>query len=210
MGDFLVYEHWRPDKGTCFYVGKGKRKRAFSFRRNSRYDRIVAKLERANLKPEVRIVHSVGTDTEASLLEIARIAFWRSNGADLANYTDGGDGCFGRRLSPETRDKIRKKAIGRVQSKESIEKMVASRRGKKLSVETRAKMSVSATAAQKLRFERLQSTKEGRADVRLRMIRISRKGRGTPEYSEQKRQAALAGWARRRSIDLESTKETAR
>ena len=25
---FYVYEHWRPDKNVCFYVGKGKGKRA--------------------------------------------------------------------------------------------------------------------------------------------------------------------------------------
>lgn len=24
---FYVYEHWRPDKGECFYVGKGKKHR---------------------------------------------------------------------------------------------------------------------------------------------------------------------------------------
>lgn len=28
--DYYVYEHWRPDKSACFYVGKGKyQKRAF-------------------------------------------------------------------------------------------------------------------------------------------------------------------------------------
>ena len=28
MGRFYVYEHWRPDRDECFYVGKGKGGRA--------------------------------------------------------------------------------------------------------------------------------------------------------------------------------------
>ena len=28
MTIFYVYEHWRPDKDTCFWVGKGKGDRA--------------------------------------------------------------------------------------------------------------------------------------------------------------------------------------
>lgn len=59
MKKFLVYEHWRPDLGVCFYVGKGKRKRAFSFRRNTRYDRTVRKLERNGLSVEVRIIGEI-------------------------------------------------------------------------------------------------------------------------------------------------------
>jgi hypothetical protein len=26
---FYVYEHWRPDKDVCFYVGKGHGRRAY-------------------------------------------------------------------------------------------------------------------------------------------------------------------------------------
>ena len=32
-GKFYVYEHWRPDRGECFYVGKGHGRRAYDMRR---------------------------------------------------------------------------------------------------------------------------------------------------------------------------------
>lgn len=31
MSIFYVYEHWRPDKDVCFYVGKGSKGRARTF-----------------------------------------------------------------------------------------------------------------------------------------------------------------------------------
>lgn len=194
MKAFLVYEHWRPDRGVCFYVGKGKKKRAHSFQRNSRHDRIVAKLRRLGLEPEVRIVHSVETNDEASTLEIERIAFWRAAGASLANYTNGGDGTPGYRFSAAQREKVRKRATGRILSAETRTKMAASRRGGKRTAETKSKMSASASVAQKARFKRAMATKDGRAEVRQRMIAIARKGRGSPEYSERKRLAVIAGW----------------
>jgi hypothetical protein len=197
---YCVYEHWRPDTQTCFYVGKGKLRRAKTFEaRNDRYRKIVAKLKRLGLKPEIRIVAFGLSDPEAIAAEIARISLRRSEGVDLANYTDGGDGTSGRRHSAETRSKMAAKATGRVLSEETIGKMVASRTGLKKSAETRAKQSASAKVAQRARFEKMKQTKEGRAAFRLRMVRISRKGRHTPEYREQKRQAALVGWAKRRS-----------
>jgi len=30
---YYVYEHWRPDKDICFYVGKGKGSRANSWKK---------------------------------------------------------------------------------------------------------------------------------------------------------------------------------
>lgn len=35
MNNFYVYEHWRPDTGVCFYVGKGKEKRAWDMKRRA-------------------------------------------------------------------------------------------------------------------------------------------------------------------------------
>lgn len=46
------------------------------------------------------------------------------------NLTEGGDGTFGKKLSEETRDKIRQKALGRKLSEETKAKMSESRKGK--------------------------------------------------------------------------------
>jgi phosphopantothenoylcysteine synthetase/decarboxylase len=195
---YVVYEHWRPDTNACFYVGKGKMRRARSFEaRNDRYGKIVAKLKRAGLQPEVRIV-LIDLDSEGALkAEVERIRQRRAEGVDLANYTDGGDGAAGRRHSAATRAKIAAKATGRKMSPETIAKMAAARTGQKRTDDTRAKQSASAKIAQKLRFEKLKQTRAGRRALQLRMTAIAHKGRGTPEYSEQKRQAGLASWRNR-------------
>ena len=56
MREFYVYEHWRPDTGACFYVGKGNGDRAFRVKknRNRHHANIVAKLEKDSLQVEVR------------------------------------------------------------------------------------------------------------------------------------------------------------
>lgn len=47
---FYVYEHWRPDKDICFYVGKGKGRRAnVMYGRGSHHERIQAKLKRLGM-----------------------------------------------------------------------------------------------------------------------------------------------------------------
>lgn len=59
-----VYEHWRPDSGTCFYVGKGRGKRARDNSRNQYHANIVAKLKRLGLRPEARIIASGLSDAD--------------------------------------------------------------------------------------------------------------------------------------------------
>lgn len=50
---FYVYEHWRPDKNVCFYVGKGKRNRAWHMFHRSRWHRsITSKLTALGLALE--------------------------------------------------------------------------------------------------------------------------------------------------------------
>lgn len=44
MSDFYVYEHWRPDLATCFYVGKGKLKRVRDLSRSEHHARIDAEV----------------------------------------------------------------------------------------------------------------------------------------------------------------------
>lgn len=106
---FYVYEHWRPDRAACFWVGKGHGQRAFRFRRNPHYNKIVAKLARLGLSPEVRILSAGLSEEDSFRGERERIAFWRANGTTLANYTDGWEGVSGLVHSEATRAVIRAK-----------------------------------------------------------------------------------------------------
>jgi len=141
---FYVYEHWRPDRDECFYVGKGHGNRANQMRpRNAYHCAIQEKLSRLGTCVEVRVIADGLSEDEAFFIEKSRIAFWRSDGADLANMTDGGEGFTGGRITPEGREKIRKRHLGRVNSPETRKKISLSKKGHLVSEETRAKISAS-------------------------------------------------------------------
>jgi hypothetical protein len=99
---FYVYEHWRPDKDICFWVGKGKETRAYEFKRNRYYNNVVNKLARLGMCVEIRMVAQSLIESEAFTLEKERIAFWRSLGVKLTNKTDGGEGISGFNHSAKT------------------------------------------------------------------------------------------------------------
>lgn len=129
---FYVYEHWRLDRDECFYVGKGRGNRAHRMsRRNKHHQAIVSKVHREGFGVEVRIVASGLDEDEAFRIECERIAFWREAGVDLANYTNGGQGCSGRKLTDEAKAKIGAAHKGKIVSDETKAKFSASRRGKK-------------------------------------------------------------------------------
>ena len=109
---FYVYEHWRPDTGRCFYVGKGKDGRAFRTKknRNKFYLRIAKKLETLGLDVEIKIIASNLSEHHAHAFEVQRIAYWRGHGAPLANLTDGGEGVSGLKHSKETKLKLSEKS----------------------------------------------------------------------------------------------------
>jgi NUMOD3 motif len=113
MTKFYVYEHWRLDRDECFYVGKGQGRRAYAMRRNRNRHHLAiqAKVSREGFGIEVRMVATGLDESEAHALEIERIAFWRSVGIDLANYTSGGEGVTN--PPPEVREKIAAAQRGR-------------------------------------------------------------------------------------------------
>lgn len=96
------------------------------------------------------------SEQEALNLEIKRIAFWRSEGIYLANATSGGDGL--KSPSEEVRQKMRFAAQKRWSNEqtrknhgiltkigmEKSDKKSSGTKGKKLSEETKKKMSISA------------------------------------------------------------------
>lgn len=156
---FYVYEHWRPDTGICFYVGKGKDKRAWDMKnmRNRHHMAITSKLTSLGFCVDVRIVVDQISEETALNLEIDRIAMYGME--NLSNMTSGGDGL--RNPSKETREKISmsqkiryakpgaKEAIsrqnkGRVTSEETKLKLSAISKGRRHSIETIEKMKISA------------------------------------------------------------------
>lgn len=103
--DYYVYEHIRLDNNTCFYVGKGHGKRAYTKKRNPHHDRIV---EKHGMR--VEIIANNLTEDEAYKLEretIKRYVFEDGYGIDIEGYrkddgspcltnsTFGGDGSYG-------------------------------------------------------------------------------------------------------------------
>ena len=150
MNEFFVYEHWRPDTGVCFYVGKGKGDRARSMRRKGRHRYVTNKLAGLGLVPEVRMIAEGLSEQDAFQLErelIAKHGRQDRGLGNLVNSTDGGDGRAGWKASPETRAKIAAKLMGntnfagKVCSPEHREKIAAAQRGRVMSDEQRAKVS---------------------------------------------------------------------
>ena len=151
QNNFYVYEHWRPDRDECFYVGKGRGKRANAmYKRNKHHQAIQEKLARLGMCVEVRIVASGLTEEEAFALEQERINFWRSENIDLANMTNGGEGTSGYKpnITPEWRKKLSDAKKGKAPLK-AIEVSAALKRGKTHSPEHSRKIS----EAQKIRFK---------------------------------------------------------
>src|SRR5258706_14477107 len=92
---FYVYEHWRPDKDICFYVGKGHGRRAYRLdrgERNIHYNRVAKKLATLGMYIEVRLVAFGLNEVEAFSLERERIAFWKQEKIKLTNMSDGVEG----------------------------------------------------------------------------------------------------------------------
>ena len=122
----------------------------------------IRSLLKEDLAPEVIILEEVH---RASWEDAEKwwIAYFRSIGADLTNATSGGEGLrdpspetlakmFGHYVSPETKEKIRQKAIGRPSSRKGIAltdvtkaKLKLAGQARRHSEETKAKMSATRT-----------------------------------------------------------------
>jgi hypothetical protein len=125
----IVYIHRRNDVEdsflNVFYVGIGKsEKRAYSKHgRNNLWHKIVNKHGYI-----VEITHKNIIHEEAKYIEMYLIYFYGRNDlglGNLCNFTDGGDGTTGftKKLSEETKEKIRNSSKGRIVSEETKEKL---------------------------------------------------------------------------------------
>lgn len=173
---FYVYEHWRLDRDECFYVGKGKGNRAYILKdRNRHHKAIMAKLNREGFAMEVRIVESGLSEEQAFDLEVERIAFWRGAGADLTNLTNGGEGVSGHILSDEAKKHLSDLNKGKP----------GYWKGKKLSEETRAKLSeigkrVGPPKLSPETIEKIASYHRGKKRSAETRAKISEKAKGRP------------------------------
>lgn len=153
-GQHYVYVHKRASDGRVFYVGKGKKRRAWSSSGRSRHWRFVA--EKHGF--EVEIVKA-GLP-EGCALTLEQIAIAKIGFANLANATLGGGGIQGWKHSEETKRRIGEASRSREQTERQREalrlhrcidftpehrrKMSAAAKARKrhpLSAETRAKIS---------------------------------------------------------------------
>ena len=180
--EFYVYEHWRPDTNTCFYVGKGTHRRAWVMsKRNLHHKAIQSKLISAGLSVDVRIVISNLTEEAAYLVEKDRIAFYgREN---LSNMTDGGEGGMPNppqeiRQKISNRMKGNKWNVGKKLSEETRKKQSNSHKNKKFSDEHRKKLSENA-----LKRPKRTLTVEHREKIRISML--GKNSRPMPDHVRQ-------------------------
>jgi hypothetical protein len=147
---FYVYFHINPIKNEVFYVGKGHGVRAHS--KSKRTDFWKNMVDKYGFT--VDIIHDKLSEEEAFELEMMYIKKLgrRDNGTGiLVNMTDGGEGRSGLICSEETRIKISKTSKGKIPVN----------KGKKLSIETKKKMSESQKGNKKaLGYKHTEETKK--------------------------------------------------
>lgn len=211
---FYVYEHWRPDKDICFYVGKGRGPRAEIMGRRNPYHKAIQKhVAKLGMCVEVRMVAEGLTEDEAFSVECDRIAFWRAAGVRLANMTNGGEGVVGMKRTAEHQEKIAAKLRGRKRGRMSDEqraKISAAKKGKKHdwkhpphSAETREKIAA-ARRGKPGAMRGVPKSAEHKRKISETVSRVIR-GEGNPFYgkrhsdeTKKKQRAAKLGgsWGR--------------
>lgn len=125
---FYVYGHMRADFDSLFYVGKGHGRRyRQTTNRNKHWKHIVNKHGYTT-----KIFYEGLTEEEAFQKEKELIALFgrEEHGGMLCNYTDGGDGPSGTKISEERKQLISRANKGKIVSKETREKLSIAGKGK--------------------------------------------------------------------------------
>ena len=193
--DFYVYEHWRPDLNVPFYVGKGKNGRAKVMHgRGQRHMEIVSTLQQNGLAVEIKYACTGLFERAAFEAEMEIISRWRSQGIELINCTNGGDGTWGLKYTDDRREKVSKAHKGREWTPEHRANMSAAQKKRVLSPETWVKIKEALSRAHKGRVPSEES--------RLKMS-LSQTGRKHSEATKQKmREKALEREACKRVLLL--------
>ena len=94
----------------------------------------INKLIKSNIEPKMQVIDFTDLESEWEQAEKDYITFFRwlnkTKNKTLLNITDGGEGTLGKKVSQETKDKIRNSLKGRKRSLETIEKMSIALKGK--------------------------------------------------------------------------------
>lgn len=165
---YLVYGLKDPITNRIRYVGKSSN---YLYRpkehlrdrnwngplKNTYLYRWIKKLNTKGLLPEIITLESTNDGSRLALLERNWIAKLRKQGNRLCNLTEGGEGCSGRKVSKETKDKIRKAHFGRKLSESwrrnlsiAHKGLPSNRKGKKCSDETKKLISKNSTIKKKV------------------------------------------------------------
>lgn len=194
---YYVYEHWRIDTNTCFYVGKGIGKRAWNMASRNKYHKAIQqKLAIMGLRVKVVVICDGMTDENAKSLEILTIKKWRDLGCSLANFTIGGDGTSGLKHSAETREKMIISAL-RANTEEVKKKKSTANTGKKLSDEHRRKISL-------LNIGNKRASGKRSKEFCEHMSKVLKGRKLTPEQVEQRRAAKFLYWKNKKMRDAAS------
>src|SRR5712675_2161734 len=118
---FLIYGLSDPRTGQLRYIGKScrglKRARSHAYPGYLSRDRTycgnwIRSLQAEGKKYNIVVVQILPDSELLAEAESFWIGYFRRLGAPLTNLTNGGEGCSGRKMSAETREKLRLANIG--------------------------------------------------------------------------------------------------
>jgi len=211
-----AYIHVRPDN-SVFYVGKGTRKRSRSMKRNPFHDNIVSKYGKENIK-----IGFIECSSEyiAFELEKGMIKCFRRMNINLANMTDGGEGCAnpteetrkkisffqkGKKCKPRTPEHSANASasqIGRIHKEETKLKISMANKGKKRTKEQIEKMSITAFNSSQETRAKIRSALTGKKHSEETRKKMSQSALllMTSEYREKLSKANKNSWTIERRI----------
>jgi hypothetical protein len=135
--NYIIYGLTDPRDGQVRYIGKS----ASGLRRPRRHVQ-QAEAERTykanwirgllaqGQQPGIVVLAEATHKKELGELERQAITAYRQRGAPLTNLTDGGDGCVGRVVEPQTRERIAAALRGRRRSEDLRQKLIAATGGR--------------------------------------------------------------------------------
>ena len=184
---FYTYLYFRKD-GTPYYVGKGKKTRAFDTHRHTRRP-----------KDRARVwVQYWESEEKAFEMEKWWISFYGRKDAGtgiLRNLTDGGEGSSGHITSDKTKKSVSEKLLGIVRSKETISRMSEGQR-----LRERGEL----TKSQLENLRRMSEINIGKSCSIETREKISKAQRGrkypdrvvSPEHKERARTLVASRWSK--------------
>jgi hypothetical protein len=174
--EYCIYAHYIPHSLFPFYIGKGKKNRPYDTKSRTIHWKNIYK----KYGVEILILETNLTNDMSIQLEIEYIRlFGRKdcNSGILINYTNGGEGCYNRIISDETRKKISLSNKGKKLTDKQKEFIRNFNTGRKASEETKLKMSLK---------------RKGRNPSQKTKDMISNKNTGKKHSNESKKKMSLS------------------